>query len=167
MAGQARNGANFTPTFGLQLYYDPPPQPLTRSQLARASCGLTARVVAEIRPPPTEGQYYTRETFSGEQEFCRSPYEVPADAPSDGGPQVARDGEVRCPDGAGRGSIHHGRGYEVAGDRFTVEADVGELLERHGAGVDAVQVWATVDGEPAVISGYSVFHKVELPERYV
>ena len=56
--------------------------------------------------------------------------------------------------------------YEVAGDRFTVEADVNEVLDAHGPGVDAVQVWATVDGEPAVISGYSAFHEVELPEGY-
>ena len=53
--------------------------------------------------------------------------------------------------------------YKVTGDRFTVEADISEALERHGPGVYTVQVWATVDGEPAVISGYSVFHEVELP----
>ena len=56
--------------------------------------------------------------------------------------------------------------YDVAGDGFTAEADVGGVLERHGPGVYAVQVWATVDGEPAVISGYSVFHQVELSEGY-
>ena len=54
--------------------------------------------------------------------------------------------------------------YDVAGGEFALEADVGGLLEQYGPGVYAVQVWATVDGAPAIISAVSVFHEVELPE---
>ena len=35
MAGRVRNGAEVQPTFGVQLYYDPPPRPLTVGQQAR------------------------------------------------------------------------------------------------------------------------------------
>ena len=49
---------------------------------------------------------------------------------------------------------------------FNLEADVSAVLDHHGPGVYTVQVWATLDGEPAVISAASVFHEVEVPEGY-
>ena len=56
--------------------------------------------------------------------------------------------------------------YDVAGEEFALEADVSDVLDHHGPGVYTVQVWATLDGEPAVISAVSVFHEVEVPEGY-
>ena len=37
--------------------------------------------------------------------------------------------------------------YDVAGDEFTIEADVSEVLDQHGPGVYTVQVWATLDDD--------------------
>ena len=51
---------------------------------------------------------------------------------------------------------------DVAYDEFVLEADVSDILDHHGPGVYTVQVWATLDGEPAVIFAVSVFHQVEL-----
>ena len=82
MASRVGNGAALHPTFGVQLYYDPAPRPLTVGQLARTFCGLTSRMEGEIRPPPPEDEYYLRSEFMVEQKFCRSPYAVPADAPA-------------------------------------------------------------------------------------
>ena len=56
--------------------------------------------------------------------------------------------------------------YEVTGEEFALEADVGDVLEEHGPGVYTVQVWATLGGEPTVISTVSVFHEVDVPEGY-
>ena len=42
--------------------------------------------------------------------------------------------------------------------------DVSDVLDHHGPGVYTVQVWATLEGEPAVISAVSVFYEVEVPE---
>ena len=56
--------------------------------------------------------------------------------------------------------------YEVAGDEFALEADVSEVLEQHGPGVYTVQVWATLEDEPAIVSAVSVFHEVEVLEEY-
>ena len=131
-SGQVRNGALLTPTFGVQIYYDPPPRPLTRGQLARTFCGLTSRIVAELRPPPPEGEYYIHAGFTVDQELCRSPYEVPADAPAPATVAEARRlydiarADVRSEQVAG--AFITASLYDVAGDRFTVEADVGEWL---------------------------------------
>ena len=56
--------------------------------------------------------------------------------------------------------------YELPEDKFTLEADVSDVLDHHGPGIYTVQVWATLDGEPAVISAVSVFHEVQVPEGY-
>ena len=56
--------------------------------------------------------------------------------------------------------------WDVGDDRFDLVADVGEVLREHGPGVYTVEVWARFDGEMVVISRYSVFHEVEVPEGY-
>ena len=55
--------------------------------------------------------------------------------------------------------------YKVDGEEFALEADIGELLDQHGPGVYTAQVWATLEGEPAVISAVSVFHEVEIARQ--
>ena len=53
---------------------------------------------------------------------------------------------------------------EVADDKFDLETDVSDVLDRNGPGVYTVQVWATLEGEPALSSAVSVFHDVEVQE---
>ena len=45
-------------------------------------------------------------------------------------------------------------------------AQIADVLEEQGPGVYTVHVWATLDGESAIISAVSIFHEVELPEGY-
>ena len=170
MAGRVRNGAALQPTFGVQLYYDPPPRPLTAGQHSRTFCGLSARLVGEIRPPLAEGEYYLRNQFEVEQEFCRSPYEIPADVPAPATVEESRRLYLEARDDIRTelvtGVFITAAVYDVVGDEFALEADVGDILHYHGPGVYTVQVWATLEGEPAVISAVSVFHEVEVPEGY-
>ena len=56
--------------------------------------------------------------------------------------------------------------WDVGDDRFDLAADVSDVLREHGPGVYTVHVWARLDGEMEVISEYSVFHEVEVPEGY-
>ena len=56
--------------------------------------------------------------------------------------------------------------YDVSDEEFVLEADVSDVLDHHGPGVYTVQVWATLEGQPAGISAVSVFHEVEVPEEY-
>ena len=56
------------------------------------------------------------------------------------------------------------------GREFSLAADVSELLDWHGAGVYTVVLLASLEGgsgEPdTVISEYSIFHGVRVPEGY-
>ncbi len=47
--------------------------------------------------------------------------------------------------------------WHVAGGSFGVEANIGQLIEKHGSGVYTVAVWAIVDGQRAPVSEYSIF----------
>ncbi len=126
--------------------------------------------MGEIRPPPPEGRFYTQPTFTVEQEFCRSPYEIPADVPAPATVEESRKlyekarAYVRTE--SVTGAFITASVYEIVGEEFDLVADVSELLERHGPGVYTVQVWARLDGEMEVISSHASFHEVEVPEGY-
>ena len=62
LAGTVKNGISFSdrPDLGVQVYYDPPPHPLTQGQLAR-TCGSGHGIqVASLRPPLTGNRFYPR-----------------------------------------------------------------------------------------------------------
>ena len=108
--------------------------------------------------------------FEVDQQFCRSPYEIPADVPASDTVQ-----EAYTLSAAGRayartelvpGVSITGHVYNVSDEEFALVADVTDVLDHHGPGLYTVQVWATLEGEPAVISAVSVFHEVEVPEGY-
>ena len=126
--------------------------------------------MGEIRPPPPEGEYYLRHEFEVEQEFCRSPYETPPDVPA---PATVQEANMLS--AAARayartelvtGAFITADVYNVSDEEFALEADVSDVLDHHGPGVYTVQVWATLEGQPAVISAVSVFHVVEVPETH-
>ena len=50
---------------------------------------------------------------------------------------------------------------------FEIAADVGEILSLRGPGVYQVLVWGTVNGKPAVIADYHIFHEVPTPTGYI
>ena len=117
-------------------------------ELARTFCGLTSRIVAELRPPPPEGRHYTQTGFAVAQEFCRSPYEVPADAPVPATVAEARmlyegaKADVRTE--SVTGAFITAEVHDVAGDRFAVEADNG-----HEGGEEEESGWSGGGSRPA------------------
>lgn len=104
--------------------------------------------------------------FEVEQEFCRSPYNIPADVPEPASVQEAymlsATARAYARTELVTGASITADVYNVSDEEFGMEADVSDVLDHHGPG----QVWATLDGEPAVISAVSVFHEVEVPEGY-
>ena len=58
------------------------------------------------------------------------------------------------------------RKFEVNGDRFSVEADVEQVLKDHGPGVYQVILFAVVEGEVEPISEYPIFHEIPRPTEY-
>ena len=49
---------------------------------------------------------------------------------------------------------------------LVLEADLEDLLERHGAGVYSIIMWGRIGGEDVVISEYSIFHGITAPDTY-
>ena len=172
ISGQVRNGAEVHELLdvGVQLFYDPPPKPLSLGQLARTFCGDSSLLLAELRPPPPEGSEYQHADFQALQNLCPSPYDIPADVPL---PQSAAESIALwwAAQDAVRSETVTAKfitssKWDVGDDRFDLEADVSDVLQDHGPGVYTVQVWARLDGEMEVISRYAIFHEVEVPQGY-
>ena len=126
--------------------------------------------MAELATAPPEGRKYQHADFQAPQDLCPSPYDIPPDAPPPGSVAESNEfwravqAEVRSETVPGR-FVTWTRGY-VVDDRFDLAADVSDVLLGHGQGVYTVQVWARLDGEMEVVSRYSIFHAVEVPEGY-
>ena len=45
-------------------------------------------------------------------------------------------------------------------------AGLWDVMEKHGEGVYSLIVWGSIDNERVVISEYSIFHGVTLPDTY-
>ena len=174
LTGRARNGARFADEGDLmvQVYYDPPPHPLTRGQVARTYCYDLGLPVAGLREPATGGWYYSEQAFSTTHQPCPDPYDV--------------DPEASAPESAYEADRFWQQAYAAShstvetitvpwitalvwtadGDRFSVTADLRKVIGQHGDGVYTVLLWDRMNGEDAVISQYSMFHGVTAPETY-
>ena len=174
MSGTLKNGAAFRdlePSGGnqggpagdlaIRIYYDPPPQSLTRGQVAQADCYAYGRFVGTLSAPLADGfdtpfSYVT-------QDYCRDPYGVPVDTPP---PTAAPPTPTPAPSLPVIGRLIEPSLWVVTEDTFTVVADLRSVLNL-GPGVYTVLVWGSVDGEAEVlISTYSLFYQVTPPETY-
>ena len=165
-SGETRNGAAFTEEddLGVQVYYDPPPRPLTRGQLARTYCYDSGRIVAALRAPAGPFAYYPSDELLSAHAPCPNPYDVPADAPA---PQSHDEAHAAWQAAYDASQAREERSvvarwitaeeWVADGQRFAVTADLSEVLAEHGAGVYSLAVWGAIEGERAVISEYSIF----------
>ena len=169
--GTTRNEAKVprTKALGVQIYYDPPPGPLTRGQLSQTRCCDNGLRVASLRWPLSDGWTWPTDTYTAPHKGpCIDPYLVPEDV----SPPVPRAFRVPPP----QAPPPPPRQVEVpwitalewwvTGDEFHVAADITPVLEEHGPGVYSVMVWAPIDGVSAPISHYSIFHGIDRPAGY-
>ena len=175
LAGHTKNGARFLSDdeFGVQIYFDRPPMPLTRGQVSRTYCYAGGVLVSSLRPPAAVLSYWTEDEYLHSYRPCPDPYDVSGDIP---GPQsdkeadslwrrayeaskTARETSLRVP-------WITASEWNAAGERFEVTADLNEVLGTHGNGVYTVVLWDTIKGEDVVISEYSMFHGVSPPRTY-
>ena len=172
VAGRALGRAGFKSENDLivVLHWDPPPRMLTRGQIARVYTHDYGEPIVGIAPPMDGGIYAPRAYKYTTQPH---PYDVQADAPT---PQFKEEAtelyqEAKQVSKAQETFYTHlpmmgASEWKVSEHEFEMVADVGDLLEEHGAGVYTVHVWAVLDGEPLVISKYSIWHGVEKPVGY-
>ena len=155
---------------GIQVLYDPPPEPLTIGQLSRGACFTGGGVIAVLIPPGNVGYYQSETSFLHTYRRCKPPREVPADSLA-----PVTIGEARTIGYTSSSSWDLFGNYvprirsskwEAGGNQFAVSADIGDLLEEHGAGVYTVWVLHYTDDEERIISQYSIFHGIAPPDTY-
>ena len=173
LAGATKNGITFRDRqdLGIQVYYDPPPHPLTRGQLARTYCYNSGIQVAALRPPLTGNWFYTDHQFSKSQSQCPDPYQVPPDAPAprshDDAHRISRAARsLTLPNLPVTGPWITASSWTASGDNFAVQANLRPVTDQHGPGVYTITVWhQNIDGG-IIISQYSIFYGIDPPTTY-
>ena len=156
LSGTAQNGAIVNgDAFGVQIYYDQMPHELTRGQLHNTSCYGSGEKIASLRPPPDPNAYYPTDSYSESGVGCANPYLVPANAqpassyfdPKTGAslPYLVEVVWLTSTD------------WLADNGNFSVNADISNLLSRHGDGVYTIVLWGVINGQEIPISDYSIF----------
>ena len=174
-SGHTKNGARFADKrdLGIQIFYDPPPHTLTRGQVSRTYCYGSGFQITSLRHRLPGGQLWTEEKFTTTYSPCPDPYDVSPDAPGPGSSDEAHE--------AWQAAYHASKAqierpitvpwltaseWTAHGTAFSVEAEIGALLNKNGSGVYTVVLWGEISGEDEVISEYSIFHGVGPPDTY-
>ena len=173
LSGRVKNGPTIhaVEDLSVEIFYDPPPQPLTGGQLSRTYCYDFGTRVTSLRFPLRSNQYWGNDSYQFIAKYCADPYAVP---PSAEAPQSIMGAEWDRLFAKGYGGFSElvtvpfvsASVWEVAEGRFEVEADINETLEEYGPGVYTVAIAAPVNGQRAWISEYSIFHEIDPPDTY-
>ena len=166
--GTTKNGAKFInkKDLSVQVYFDPPPHPLTRGQLSEAGCYSYEAPIASLRLPLSKGWTYNdSEIDFGEHTTCSSPYDVPSSTPAPSSPVWF---SVSPPPLTVPYIVNWitASNWTAQGTTFSITADIGESMDEYGDGVYSILVWGNIDGARAVISEYSIFYGTTPPDTY-
>ena len=172
LAGTVKNGISFSDRhdLGIQVYYDPPPHPLTRGQLARAWGGGHSIQVAALRPPLTGNQSYPEDQFVKSQSQQLDPYQVPADAPAPSSyaeaHRILREmSEQSLPEIQIIVPWLTASHWIASGGDFAAQADLRQVIAQHGPGVYTV-ILAHQNIGGVIISEHSIFYGIDPPGGY-
>ena len=175
MEGKTKNGIVISRPrdLAVQVFFDPPPQILTRGQLSRTYCYGSGVQVAALREPLRGRQFWPTNTFNYNRKTCPDPYQVPASAPAPRSAdqahafwQEAYSSSLRIPPQSITVPWITADVLRIVKDQFSVKADLADVVAKHGNGVYTVLVWAKTAGEDMIISEYSIFHGTEPPDIY-
>ncbi len=139
----------------IQVWYDPPPRPLTVGQLDKTYCYDTGTSpVAFIRKPLPTGRHYVSSGNPFTWDKCLDPYGIPPDTPPlNPGTDAAPSTSV----GSSDPPRITASTWKVAGESFQVEANLTGVVEDHGAGVYTILIWGDSGGENMRLTSYSIF----------
>ena len=175
LEGIFKNGATAQgeQDLGIQVFYDPPPYPLTRGQLARTYCYNNGVKVAALRPLLQPGwSYPTNQFITVASSACPDPYDVSPEARP---PQSADEAHLLYRSAVLASSAPRppfivpwitARTWHTSTMGFTVRADLSKVVGKYGPGVYTILVWARLMGEDNVVSEYSIFHEITPPGTY-
>ena len=167
LSGRVKNGTDISgDSANITIYYDPPPEPLTRGQLSRTYCYNYGQRIASIRPPSEPGSAYTEDELTIEftSSQCPDSYDIPPNSPAPMTNDEAQENWQQARDLSQSISTRQltirlitANEWSVTNGSFTVSADISDLREQHGDGVYTIVLRAEINGEPVPISEYSIF----------
>ena len=172
MSGMVKSGMTFEEDrdLSIQIFYDPAPHTLTQGQVTRTYCYDLGKEIAALRLPLAGNWYYPTDEYTSWHEPCPDPYDVPANAAPPRSPDEANLFWLQAQFPALPRIITvpwiTARSWTAGETSFEVDAGLGDLLAQHGKGVYTIIMWGRIDGEDVLISQYSIFHGITLPDGY-
>ena len=175
LSGLVKNGARLheKKNLGIQMFFDLPPHALSRGQVSRTYCYGPGVQVVSLNYPLTGGRFWTETEFSQRYRQCPDRYEILANSPAPASPEEATEFWRRAYNSSQSQPERlivvpwiTASEWTVRADFFFVTADLSAILAEHGPGVYTIVVWAAIDGEPLVVSEYSIFHGIQPPDTY-
>ena len=173
-----KNGAQFVNGSGeedvfISIDYDPPLRSLTRGQLVRTYCVPSGVRVASLRPPLTDGSFYTKDSSAYKMSRCPDPYDID---PNVSNPRTANETIGRyeaAKAAADKGVVKTvqvpwvtARVWDTRLRGLKVEADISDVLRKHSYGIYTLTINAQVDGRNEWIAQYSIWYGIEPPDTY-
>ena len=117
--------------------------------------------------------YWPSDSFTATRSPCPDPYDVPDSSPAPRSHDQAHShweeaflASVRMPKLTIVVPWITARTWQAAGELFSVEADLKDIVSKHGDGVYTVLLWGKLGGKDLVISEYSIFYGIEPPATY-
>ena len=167
-AGRLKNTVHFDSPEDLKvnIWYDPPPHPLTVGQLIRVNGYDHGTIVAALRRRLPSGQFWTEDSATIQIERLPKPEDFPAHISEPRSLQERQKmfeqaylNNNRVQPTSTSISYITCRRWEVSQSDFSVAADVRELVKTVGPGVYTLMLWGPAGGnkEDVTLSQYSMF----------
>ena len=159
-------------TVNIQIYYDPPPQALTRGQLSHTYSLCGSKKIGYLSEA---GRNYSTPALRKETKEieCIDPYDTPADHPAPNTEEEAHEAWVAAKAKSQRGKTITREYRRLEAQRlaikdrdFDVVADLNQVLKTHGPGIYTILLWGkpTNMKENSPVSEQAIFWKIEPPE---
>ena len=161
-------------SISIQVYYDPPPRPLTRGQLSHTYSLCNGRQVASVVKPLTGRSFYSDPATKQEeqQHSCIDPYQTSPNRPAPQNPDEAHKAwaEAKAQSAAGPPITTQvvriiANRLNRSGQHINVEADLNQVLQQNGPGIYTVTLWGRPShmSENTPLSEQAIFWQAPLP----
>ena len=161
-----------------QITHHPPPETLTRGQLAHTYSTCPDPTIGSLLKPAPRGTRYPAGSFQAKRTYtqnCVNPYRNDPAKPGPKSPEEAHAAWELANELSGSGlpktdsweRVVASR-WNVSGDKFSVKADISSLTDRHGPGIYTLFIWGRPNhmSKPAALSEQAIFWRTEPPEGH-
>ena len=161
-------------TVNVQIYHDPPPEHLTRGQLANTYSLCNPREVGNIVEPLGLNQFYTSPEVKTEiQKFeCVNPYETNPNRQAPKNHDEAHQAWANAKRASSKGSSKKtevrriiAERFDISGSEFNIRANLIPILRRNGPGIYEISLWGRPlhMSESTLLSEQSIFWQTDPP----